>query len=243
MSETKQNIPANISYLCIEGVIGAGKTTLSQMLAKRFNARTILEEAEDNPFLPRFYTERRMFAFQTQLWFLVSRFRQLSMMVAQQDLFHQVTVSDYIFAKDRIFANINLDDDELGLYNHIAQVMESSITRPDLVVYLQASTDVLLKRIEQRARPYEFNMDEDYLELLNQAYNHFFFHYSSAPLLIINTNNIDFVKNEADFEEIIEQIQHAGTGTNYYQPMGSRDKLLLGGKLSLKKSDTEQNLQ
>lgn len=243
MSETKQNIPANISYLCIEGVIGAGKTTLSQMLAKRFNARTILEEAEDNPFLPRFYTERRMFAFQTQLWFLVSRFRQLSMMVAQQDLFHQVTVSDYIFAKDRIFANINLDDDELGLYNHIAQVMESSITRPDLVVYLQASTDVLLKRIEQRARPYEFNMDEDYLELLNQAYNHFFFHYSSAPLLIINTNNIDFVKNEADFEEIIEQIQHAGTGTNYYQPMGSRDKLLLGGKLSFKKTDTEQSLQ
>jgi deoxyadenosine/deoxycytidine kinase len=240
MGEIKQSIPSHINYLCIEGVIGAGKTTLCQMLSKKFNARTIMEEAEDNPFLPRFYTERRMFAFQTQLWFLVSRFRQLSMMVAQQDLFHQLTVSDYIFAKDRIFANINLDDDELGLYNHIAQVMESSITRPDLVVYLQASTDVLLKRIEQRARPYEFNMDVDYLELLNQAYNHFFFHYSSAPLLIINTNNIDFVKYSSDLEEIIEQILHAGTGTNYYQPMGARDRHLLGGKQISKKNDTEE---
>lgn len=240
MSENKQNLPSHINYLCIEGVIGAGKTTLCNMLSRQFNARIILEEAEDNPFLPRFYTERRMFAFQTQLWFLVSRFRQLSMMVAQQDLFHQLTVCDYIFAKDRIFANINLDDDELGLYNHIAQVMESSITPPDLVVYLQASTDVLLKRIEQRARPYEFNMDVDYLELLNQAYNHFFFHYSNAPLLIINTNNIDFVKNSSDFEEIIEQIQHAGTGTNYYQPMGSRDRQLLGGKQLSKKNDAEE---
>jgi deoxyadenosine/deoxycytidine kinase len=240
MSDNRQELPSHINYLCIEGVIGAGKTTLCNMLSKRFNARTILEEAEDNPFLPRFYTERRMFAFQTQLWFLVSRFRQLSMMVAQQDLFHQLTICDYIFAKDRIFANINLDDDELGLYNHIAQVMESSISRPDLVVYLQASTDVLLKRIEQRARPYEFNMDVDYLELLNQAYNHFFFHYSSAPLLIINTNNIDFVKNSSDFEEIIEQIQHAGTGTNYNQPMGTRDRQLLGGKLPPKKTDARE---
>jgi deoxyadenosine/deoxycytidine kinase len=236
MSELKKNIPGHINYLCVEGVIGAGKTTLCHMLAERFNARLVLEEAEENPFLPRFYTERRMFAFQTQLWFLVSRFKQLSVMVAQQDLFHQLTLGDYIFAKDRIFANVNLEDDELGLYNTIARVMESSITQPDLVVYLQASTDILLKRIEKRGRPYEFNMDTDYLELLNQAYNHFFFHYTAAPLLIINTNNIDFVKNGSDFDEIVDQILNAGTGTSYYQPLGSREKMLLGEKLNCKKN-------
>jgi len=181
-----------------------------------------------------------MFAFQTQLWFLVSRYKQLSMMVAQQDLFHQVTISDYIFAKDRIFANINLDEDELILYNQLTRVMESSIAQPDLVVYLQTSTDVLLKRIEKRGRAYEYNMDRDYIDLLNQAYNHFFFHYNSTPLLIINTNDIDFVNNTDDFEEIVEQIVRARNGTSYYQPMGSRDKtLLVERRAGKKKSDAQ----
>jgi deoxyadenosine/deoxycytidine kinase len=227
MADRDNRSSLHFNYLCIEGVIGAGKTSLSYLLAERFNARTVLEEAEENPFLAKFYTDRRMFAFQTQLWFLVSRYKQLSMMIAQQDLFHQVTISDYIFAKDRIFANVNLDEDELILYNQLSRVMESSIAQPDLVVYLQASTDVLLKRIEKRGRAYEYNMDRDYIDLLNQAYNHFFFHYSSTPLLIINTNDIDFVNNSDDFEEIVEQIVRARNGTSYYQPMGSRDKTLL----------------
>jgi deoxyadenosine/deoxycytidine kinase len=227
MADRDNRSSLHFNYLCIEGVIGAGKTSLSYLLAERFNARTVLEEAEENPFLAKFYTDRRMFAFQTQLWFLVSRYKQLSMMIAQQDLFHQVTISDYIFAKDRIFANVNLDEDELILYNQLSRVMESSIAQPDLVVYLQASTDVLLKRIEKRGRAYEYNMDRDYIDLLNQAYNHFFFHHSSTPLLIINTNDIDFVNNSDDFEEIVEQIVRARNGTSYYQPMGSRDKTLL----------------
>lgn len=220
-------LPSHITYLCIEGVIGSGKTSLSYLLSERFNGRTILEEAEENPFLAKFYTERRMFAFQTQLWFLVSRYKQLSMMVAQQDLFHHVTISDYIFAKDRIFASVNLEDEEFGLYNAVSSVMDSSIPKPDLVVYLQTSTDVLLKRIEKRGRTYEYNMDPQYLEILNRAYNHFFFHYTSTPLLIINTNNIDFVHCEDDRDEVFEQIVNAKGGTFYYQPMGSRDRLLI----------------
>lgn len=227
MVEHENRKSLNANYICIEGVIGAGKTSLCYLLAERFNARTILEEAEDNPFLSKFYTDRRMFAFQTQLWFLVSRYKQLSMMVAQQDLFHQVTICDYMFAKDRIFANINLEEDELTLYNHITRVMESSISQPDLVVYLQTSTDVLLKRIEKRGRAYEYNMDRDYIDLLNQAYNHFFFHYSSTPLLIINTNDIDFVNYSDDFEELVEQIARTRNGTSYYQPMGSKDRTLI----------------
>lgn len=240
MADQENRNSLNLNYLCIEGVIGAGKTSLSYLLAERFNARTILEEAEENPFLSKFYADRRMFAFQTQLWFLVSRYRQLSMMIAQQDLFHQVTVCDYIFAKDRIFANINLDEDELVLYNHLTRVMESSISQPDLVVYLQTSTDVLLKRIEKRGRSYEYNMDREYIDLLNQAYNHFFFHYSSTPLLIINTNDIDFVNNSDDFEELVDQIVRARNGTSYYQPMGSKDKtLIVERRAGRKKNDAQ----
>ena len=227
MAENDTRLSSRINYLCIEGVIGAGKTSLSYLLAERFNARVILEEAEENPFLSKFYADRRMFSFQTQLWFLVSRYKQLSVMIAQQDLFHQVTVSDYMFAKDRIFASVNLEEDELGLYNNIARVMETSIPQPDLVVYLQTSTDVLLKRIKKRGRVYERNIDLDYLEILNQAYNHFFFHFTAAPLLIINTNDLDFVNNIEDREEVIEQIVSAKTGTTYYRPMNSKDKILV----------------
>jgi len=236
MSDQETKFPSHISHLSVEGVIGAGKTSLCYLLAERFNARTILEEAEENPFLEKFYADRRMFSFQTQLWFLVSRYKQLSVMLAQQDLFHQLTISDYVFAKDRIFANVNLEEDELTLYNNIARVMESSISQPDLVVYLQTSTDVLLKRIEKRGRSYEYNMDRDYIEVLNQAYNHFFFHYNNTPLLIINTNNMDFVNCAGDLDEIIEQILRAKTGTTFYQPMDSRDKSLLEERRASKKN-------
>lgn len=220
ISELK--FPSYLNYLCIEGVIGAGKTSLCELLARRFDARLVLEEVQDNPFLPKFYSNRKAYAFQTQLWFLVSRYKQLSVMVAQQDLFHQVTLSDYTFVKDRIFANITLEEHELALYNTIAPVMETGVPRPDLVVYLQASTEVLLKRIDKRGRAYEFNMDEEYIELLNQAYNHFFFHYVASPLLVINTNDIDFVNDSDDLDELVTQILKVKSGTNYYHPLGAR---------------------
>ena len=196
-------------------------------MAQRCAARLVLEAAEENPFLERFYRERRAYAFQTQLWFLVSRYKQLSEAIGQLDLFYRVTVSDYIFAKDRLFASVNLDEEELSLYEQVASVMARNIAPPDLVVYLQASTDVLLQRIEQRGRPYEFNMDPRYLDMLNEAYNHFFFHYTDTPLLIINTNEIDFVNNAADFEELVQQIEHAGRGVSFYQPMAAKDKAKL----------------
>ncbi|MBD3316447.1 MAG: AAA family ATPase [Chitinivibrionales bacterium] len=231
MKKKRLRLPENVTYLCIEGVIGVGKTTLSQLLAEEFNARIVLEYAEENPFLSDFYQDRSSLAFQTQLWFLLSRYRQLTETSVQQDLFHACTVSDYMFAKDRIFATVNLDENELALYNTIAGLLEREIPSPDFVVYLQASTDVLLERIEKRSRSFEHNMDRRYIETLSQAYNHFFFHYTRTPLLIINTNDIDFVNNRSDFEEIVEQICQTRAGTNYYHPLGSGS----GGKNGDKK--------
>lgn len=187
----------------------------------------MLEAAEENPFLEQFYRRRRTYAFQTQLWFLVSRYKQLSEAIAQQDLFYQVTISDYIFAKDRLFASVNLDEEELALYEQVTSVMARNIAPPDLVVYLQASTRVLLRRIEHRGRSYEFNMDPRYLDMLNEAYNHFFFHYTDTPVLIINTDDVDFVNDPADFEELLLQIGNAGKGTAFYRPMAAKDKARL----------------
>jgi deoxyguanosine kinase len=227
MEQREGAVPLQFNFITIEGVIGVGKTTLCDLLAMRWNARKIEEAGEENPFLPKFYQDRTAYAFQTQMWFLLSRYRQLSEAVAQQDLFHKVTVSDYMFAKDRIFANINLDDDELQLYGHVANILERQVPRPDLVVYLQASTEVLLRRIAKRGRPFEFNMDPAYITLVNEAYNHFFFHYDQSPLLVINTDGIDFVSDQADFAEIVEQIEKARAGVTWYQPLRSRDKAAL----------------
>jgi deoxyguanosine kinase len=220
MAQNENLLSSQVNYLCIEGVIGVGKTSLCALLTERFNMRQVLEEVEDNPFLADFYKNRKAYAFQTQLWFLVSRYRQLSEMVVQQDLFQQTTISDFTFAKDMIFANLNLDEQELSLYNQIARVMESSIPKPDMIVYLQASTEVLLKRIEKRGRPYEYNMDSEYIDYLNQAYNHYFFHYKNSPLLVINTNDIDFVNEPDDFEELVTEICKSKPGTTFYHPMG-----------------------
>lgn len=220
----KNTIPSHIGHLCIEGVIGVGKTTLCHLLEERFDARLVLEEAEQNPFLAKFYEDRRNYAFQTQLWFLVSRYRQLSAAFVQEDLFHTLAVTDYMFAKDSIFASINLDDDELALYNTVAKALEKDVSKPDFVVYLQASTDTLMRRIGKRGRPYEFNMDASYIDIINEAYNHFFFHYTDSPLLIINTNDIDFVLNSEDLEEIIGQIAESKSGINFYQPLGTKNR-------------------
>ncbi len=223
-------LPSYINYLCVEGVIGVGKTSLCKLIADKFNARLILESPEKNPFLPGFYKNRQSAAFQTQLWFLLSRYRQLSENFAQQDLFHKIAVSDYIFEKDTLFASINLDENEMAMYNAISEIIKKNIPTPDFVVYLQASTNALLKRIEKRGVPYEFNMDRSYIKTLNEAYNHFFFHYNEAPVLIINTDDIDYVNIRADFEDIISQILQTRGGSTYYRPLASKDRLSINEK-------------
>jgi deoxyadenosine/deoxycytidine kinase len=222
--------PQNINYVCVEGVIGVGKTSLCEMLGRRFGARLVLEDVSGNPFLQKFYSDRLAYAFQAQLWFLLSRHRQLSEAVAQQDMFHSVTISDYMFAKNAIFAEMNLRDAELALYNQVSGMLGADIARPDLAVYLQASTETLLRRIERRARPFERQMDARYVDDLNKAYNNFFFHYTDSPLLIINTNEIDFVEENEDFMEVAEQIVNAKPGTNVYNPMGQRERMLIGDR-------------
>jgi deoxyguanosine kinase len=228
-------LPSSINFLAIEGVIGVGKTSLCTRLAEAWNGRLVLEAAEENPFLAKFYEDRKSHAFQTQAWFLLSRYKQLSEVIAQQDLFHTVTISEYLFAKDRIFANVNLSDDELSLYNRIIGALETQVPRADVAVYLQASTDVLLRRIEKRGRPCEFNIDPDYINLLNEAYNHFFFHYQDSPLLVVNTDNMDFVNDPDDQAEIMEQIAKIKPGVTYYHPLRARDKAALRERRALEK--------
>ena len=203
--------------IVIEGPIGVGKTSLVNLLAKKFSARRILEAAEDNPFLKHFYSDTKRHAFQTQLFFLLSRYRQ-QMELAQQDLFQQNVVCDYLFDRDKIFAYLNLDDNELALYEQIYALLKARVIVPDAVIYLQASTEVLMERIKRRGRDYEKQISRQYVEELNQAYNYFFFHYSETPLLVINTSVIDFVKNPADLDDLAHQILNAKKGTEYYTP-------------------------
>ena len=207
-------------YIAIEGVIGVGKTSLARLLAERLNARLLLEEPESNPFLEDFYKDPRRYAFQTQMFFLVSRYQELKEM-RQPDLFHDAVVSDYLFQKDRIFANINLSDRELRLYDKVAPLLEQEIPAPDLVVYLQSSPEVIRSRIQQRGRHYEKSMDPNYTATLAEAYNYFFFHYREAPLLVVNTNDMNFVDRRADLEELVARIESHREGIAYLSPSGS----------------------
>lgn len=209
------------NYVAIEGVIGAGKTTLATLLAKKWSAHLKLEVVEENPFLAQFYQDMRGYAFQTQLFFLLSRHKQQSDL-KQYDLFMERVVSDYLFAKDRIFANVTLDDNELALYKRLADLLERDVPTPDVVVYLQASVDALMERIRRRGREFERDMSREYIETLTEAYNYFFFHYKATPLIIVNTNDIDFVENTADFEELAREIEEHDKGTAYYVPIGTR---------------------
>ena len=204
-------------YVIVEGPIGVGKTSLVKLLAKEFNARTVLEKPEENPFLPQFYQDRKKYAFQAQLFFLLNRYQQQKE-IAQLDLFNQITISDYLFAKDRIFASINLDDHELALYEQIYQLLNSQMPSPDLVIYLQAKPEVLLHRIRSRNHPYERELDLDYLKLLNEAYNYYFFHYDQSPLLIVDTSEIDFVKRQKDLDQLTREIKQMKKGTWYFVP-------------------------
>ena len=213
-----QTKPADIRYIAIEGVIGAGKTTLARMLTERLEAKIVLEKFEENPFLPKFYEDPERFAFQTQIFFLLSRYKQQQELF-QTDLFHKFLVTDYIFDKDKIFAYLTLQDDELKLYETLIQSIEKNIPAPDLVVYLQSSVPRLMSNIKMRGRDYEENMSEDYIKDLNEAYNYFFFRYKTAPLLIINATEIDFVNNPEHFEDLMTQILRPDKApVEYYNP-------------------------
>lgn len=205
-------------YIAVEGPIGVGKTSLAEILAKKLNSRLILEGAVENPFISEFYKDTEKYAFQTQMFFLLSRYRQQQDML-QSDLFQQGIVSDYVFAKDRIFANLNLGDNELKLYESIHSILTGRVLKPDFVIYLQASTDVLLKRISMRGRKFESQITGDYLAELNQAYNYYFFHYQETPLMVVNTSEIDFVHRDADLDDLLSHVSKVTKGTVYYQPV------------------------
>lgn len=209
---------AELRYVAIEGVIGAGKTTLAQRLSEKLGSNLILEQFEENPFLEKFYEDRKRFAFQTQMFFLINRYKQ-QQQLNQQDLFSRYIVSDYIFEKDRIFAYLNLSGDEIKLYESIFPLLERDIPKPDLVVFLQCGMDRLMTNIKKRGRFFEKNLTKGYLTELSEAYNNFFFKYNNTPLLIVNTTEIDFVNNDDDFHELYTQIFREDRGfVEYFNP-------------------------
>lgn len=207
------------NYIAVEGVIGVGKTTFSRLLAERIGAQPLYEEVLENPFLHDFYKNRQRYAFPCQLFFLISRFQQQQSLMVR-DLFAEKIVCDYLFAKDSLFASINLSERELALYNKIAGVMAAEIPRPDLVIYLQAKTPTLMQRIRKRNLSFERPIDDDYIEGLNKAYDYFFFHYTDTPLLVVRTDEIDFVNTSEHLDDLISQIGKPITGKRYYAPAG-----------------------
>ena len=214
-SEIQQS---DLRHIAIEGVIGAGKTSLANRLSEKLNGKIILEKFEENPFLKKFYDDPDRYAFQTQIFFLLSRYKQLQELF-QADLFHDYLISDYIFEKDKIFAYLNLADDELKLYETLAASIEHNLPKPDLVVYIQCSVERLMENIKKRGRDFERSMSEEYIKDLNEAYNYFFFRYKGAPLLIVNATQIDFVNNDKHFEDLVAEIFRPNKApVEYYNP-------------------------
>ena len=207
----------NLYYIAIEGPIGVGKTSLANLMSKELSARLVREEFDENPFLPDFYKDPERFAFQTQLFFLLQRYRQ-QQELRQVNMFQKLLVTDYMFVKDRLFASLNLGEKEMQLYDTVANLLERNIIKPDLVIYLQADTDTLMKNIAKRGREMETDITYEYIDALSQVYTEYFFRYQDTPLVIINTNNIDFVHNDADLEEVINYIRQPVTGTKFFNP-------------------------
>lgn len=209
-----------LNYIVVEGSIGVGKTTLAKRLAKHFGSDLILEAAAENPFLPKFYERPKGAALATQLFFLFQRIEQIKSM-RQTDMFTPVRVADFLLEKDRLFAELTLSDEELKLYDRVYAAMEVETPIPDLVIYLQAPVEILLQRIKKRGIDHEQRMDSNYLERLNEAYIRFFYHYKTAPLLIINTSKVDFSEGEGDFAMLLSRIRKLPKGVTYFNPMTS----------------------
>jgi deoxyadenosine/deoxycytidine kinase len=203
--------------VAIEGNIGVGKTSLARLMVRRLGGRLVEDRVDDNPFLERFYEDAGAYAFQTQLVFLMNRYKQ-QLSLRQNDLFADLAVFDYVFARDRIFANVILNDDELALYERVAAELEARVAAPDLAVYLQASAPVLFDRVQLRGRDYERALSRDYLEALNDAFNHYFFNYSAGPLLIVNTDAMDFVNDERHFSDLLRRLAEPVVNTEFYVP-------------------------
>ena len=204
-------------FIVVEGPIGVGKTSLAERLAKRFSAELVLEHVEENPFLDQFYSSGGKIALPAQLFFLFQRTRQLELL-NQADMFAPIRIADFHVAKDRLFANLNLNPDELELYNQIYDKLDVDIPQPDLVIYLQASVDALIARIAQRGNPYERSIDRDYLEQVADVYARFFYDYDETPLLIVNASTIDPIRSEADFDALFAQVQRIGSGRHFFNP-------------------------
>lgn len=205
-------------FIAVEGVIGVGKTTLATKLAKYFKAEIILEPVEENPFLEKFYKNIEAYAFQTQIFFLFSRYRQLRDLM-QTRIFFDMIISDYIFEKDRIFANINLDENELNLYDHIVKFIEKEITKPDLVIFLQASPEKIMERIKKRNREFEKDISIEYIQELTKNYNNFFMHYKDSPVLMVNLDDVDITKEHSPLTQIIQEIEKPFAGLKFLKPI------------------------
>jgi deoxyadenosine/deoxycytidine kinase len=217
--ENASKLESPYRYIAIEGVIGVGKTTLAGLLASMLDGREVLEDYKTNPFIEDFYRSHKTNAFKTQLFFLISRFKT-QLELPQPDLFTKTIITDFVFHKDRIYASVNLDDNELELYDSIWKMLEPRVNPPDLVVYLQASTKTLTSRIKKRGRDYEKGITSEYLEVLNRAYNEFFFQYSLSPVFIVNTDDIDFVESPEHLQDLVQSIVKVHGGISFYHPKG-----------------------
>jgi deoxyguanosine kinase len=206
-----------VGYIAVDGPIGVGKTSLARALSRQMSARLVLEEVDSNHFLSRFYEDPDKFALPVQLYFLLTRYNQ-QRELAQQDLFAQATVSDYLFAKDRIFASLNLAPDEMTLYDNVYRLLDARMAKPDLVVYIRANVDVLAARLRRRNRDFEQHISLGYLERVSAAFRDFFFYYDETPLLAVDTSELDFVTNSDDLNDLIREIERAPQGVQNFVP-------------------------
>ena len=211
--------PLGFHYVAVDGPIGVGKTTLVELLARRYEGVKILEDV-DNPFLPDFYQDRPGAAFQTELYFLLSRYKQ-QQEIAQRELFDKLLVADYTFQKNRIFAYLNLSDDELMLFDKLFALLEPQVPIPDLVIHLVADVGTCMERIRRRARSFEKTISEEYLSELIDAYNHYYHYYDRSPLLVVDTRHLNFPQRPEDFDELLHRLSRPIKGTEYFQPLGS----------------------